>query len=109
MPTYQMSGYEVAYINSDGNDYIDASKTPAFVEKAKKGQQTFAKNKPTIPKNIISDIITSQSKCQVPADGAYLFILGKKKQGEINRFEAFNCWLKTELDVDVKLTYKYAQ
>jgi hypothetical protein len=41
LPDYKEKGYEVAYINSDGSDYIRNESTPFFVTQALNQQQTF--------------------------------------------------------------------
>ncbi|MEI6118605.1 MAG: hypothetical protein WCP92_05265 [bacterium] len=46
-PTYNTTGYEVAYINSDGEDYISAKDTPAFIKSIQTAQTTQAKQKTT--------------------------------------------------------------
>lgn len=44
IPHYQHTGYEVAYINSDGDDYLQVTETPAFISKAQAKQQQFDKS-----------------------------------------------------------------
>jgi hypothetical protein len=39
-PTYNSTGYEVAYINSDGQDYISAKEVPSFIKSIQKVQET---------------------------------------------------------------------
>lgn len=37
-PVYNKTGYEVAYINSDGEDYISAKSTPSFIQQIQAAQ-----------------------------------------------------------------------
>ena len=38
-PTYHDTGYEIAYINSDGEDYVSSKPTPAFVQQIQTAQE----------------------------------------------------------------------
>lgn len=49
-PTYNTTGYEIGFINSDGEDYISAKTTPAFIQSIQNIQETI-KNTPKIPAN----------------------------------------------------------
>lgn len=42
-PTYKSKGYEVAYINTDGQDYVSAKSVPSFIQQIK----TLQANAPT--------------------------------------------------------------
>jgi len=39
-PTYSKTGYEVAYINSDGEDYVSAQSAPSFIKQIQQIQST---------------------------------------------------------------------
>lgn len=39
-PTYNSTGYEIGYINSDGEDYISANVTPTFIQQIQSAQAT---------------------------------------------------------------------
>ena len=39
-PTYSKMGYEVAYINSDGEDYVSAQSAPSFIKQIQQIQST---------------------------------------------------------------------
>ena len=41
-PVYDNTGYEVGYINSDGDDYISAKPTPAFIQQIQAAQEKSA-------------------------------------------------------------------
>lgn len=41
-PSYNQSGYEVAFINSDGNDLIQTETTPAFIQQLQNAKQQQA-------------------------------------------------------------------
>jgi hypothetical protein len=38
-PTYHDTGYEIAYINSDGEDYVSSKPTPAFIQQIQTAQE----------------------------------------------------------------------
>ncbi|MDD3263232.1 MAG: VCBS repeat-containing protein [Candidatus Absconditabacteria bacterium] len=97
-PTYNASGYEVAYINSDRADYISAAEMPPFIKQIQEQQKP-------ISNVIIEDPVLSQNelytatKAQCGIDSSYSELLFDLKEeqgkGKMPWVTAFECWLTT--------------
>ncbi len=112
LPAYNADWYEAAYIASDGRDYITTTQTPAFIKKLTDWQERFARNV-TLPSQYDEtvDDTDADKVCNIPDDGAYLFILRKKQPWELTRFEAFSCWLEETINnpLEIEFSYKNAE
>ncbi len=76
-PVYNTTWYEVGYINSDGEDYVSAKTTPAFIQQIQSAQ---AKKTKTTPRNAYeewasADLQEEVDSCEwVDTDGAALLV-----------------------------------
>jgi hypothetical protein len=106
-PTYNQSGYEVAYINSDGADLVQTSDTPAFITQIQ-NVQSQKKEAETVANNITQQAQQSSfenqidTECNVNADGsALIFDLHTMKSPW---FDAMKCRFKNIVKQPFKIT-----
>lgn len=70
-PGYRDNGYEVAFINSDGADYITYKDNPAFIQRVKSAVDNFEQeNSVNIEQTQLEEEI--QNECNIPEDGAVM-------------------------------------
>lgn len=108
-PTYNRTGYEVAYINSDGFDLVDNSETPAFIKqlqntKALKEEQANTANKILQEKSPTESEIDAE--CGVDTNGAAL--LFDIKTGKSPWMAAMKCWAKNIFKIKISVSFKSA-
>jgi len=74
-PWYRDDGYEVAYINSDGNDYINYKAEPIFIQNIKSAASSFQQQSiPQITKTNMEEELINE--CNIPeAEWVLLFDL----------------------------------
>lgn len=94
LPNYKSGGYEVAYINSDGNDFLQNADVPDFVgvalnQQAKYDNQTKKADLEWIEKDL-SDV------CNIPENGAVMLFDTSGSPW----WDAFQCWLKWTGTID---------
>ena len=65
-PLYNATGYEVGYINSDGDDYVVSKPTPAFIQQIQNVQKTGSTT--ATPANAFNEAITSSDMLQAQVD-----------------------------------------
>jgi len=71
-PTYNSTGYEIGYINSDGEDYVSSKPTPAFVQQIQTAQEK-AKVKNKFVEASTSELQKEIDSCEwVDTDGSSL-------------------------------------
>lgn len=116
-PTYESTGYEIGYINSDGEDYISSKPVPAFIQQIQKIQENTANTKHTPTNTFIETPISSSSAAQIQkesdkCDGvdvngtALLFDL---KTFSSPWIKAMACRAKTiKHSLDIKIWFKHA-
>ncbi len=110
LPSYNVSGYELLYLNADDKSFIDSVSSPSFIQKIKSSISKFSSVSENYLQNneetIWQDLCWSYS----PDGGYYLFILWKKKEWQLNWFQAVGCWLNelTWKILWVKLSYEDA-
>lgn len=63
-PTYNTTGYEVAYINSDGEDYISAKDTPAFIKSIQTAQEKPKTKTNTFVESSAADFQADVDECE---------------------------------------------
>lgn len=97
-PNYNETGYEVAFINSDGNDLIQTKDTPAFIQnlqtiKQQQDEKSAQANK-LVEKTQTAVEQSIQNECGIDANGtALLFDI---KTGKSPWLNALKCrWKKT--------------
>jgi hypothetical protein len=103
-PDYQEDGYEVAYLNSDGYDFIDTEVLPSFVQVVQNAGANFRVRR----NNMFTDVTQSfveqkiQNECAIGDDGTVPILKWPP---------AFLCWLKETLKnpLSVKISYKNAE
>ncbi|MFA5747781.1 MAG: hypothetical protein WC872_01575, partial [Candidatus Absconditabacterales bacterium] len=98
-PDYSSGGYEIAYINSDGSDYVSSKTIPSFIQDIQNKQ--VEEKKPNIPKansfieNFGNETIKDQnqlnSECGFSGEPELLLDI---KTMNSPRLDAFKCWLK---------------
>jgi len=67
-PWYRDEGYEVAFINSDGSDYIDYKDDPDFVQRVTSASQNYnSEAMPNIEQTQLEEEL--QNECNIPEDG----------------------------------------
>lgn len=66
-PVYNITGYEVGYINSDGEDYVSSKPVPAFIQQIQ-GAQEKAVSKGNIPANTFRTSDASSDQTQAAVD-----------------------------------------
>lgn len=109
-PTYNKTGYEVAYINSDGFDLIDNNETPAFVKqlqaiKTQKGEEATIANKilEQVEKGEMENAIDTE--CGVdPTGTALLFDI---KTGKSPWIAAMKCRAKKTFEQPFKISVNF--
>lgn len=108
LPNYREKGYEVAYINSDGNDYIRNEKDPSFVTLALQQQETFNNNKAiTEDNNVTESEIELQEKCGIPVEGSVLlFDISSMSSPWL---KAFLCWVEETIKTPAKLSLDFSE
>ncbi len=114
-PIYNITGYEIGYINSDGEDYISSQSIPAFIQQIQNIQQktsTLVKTPVNTYKEASnsSDIAQAQiSSCEWvdPQGTALLFDI---KTFTSPRMKAMKCWLAQVLKKPgtIKIGFKNA-
>ena len=111
-PTYNQTGYEVAFINSDGFDLIDNEKPSGFITqlqsiKAQKGEQANTANK--ILEEATKDPTATEvdTECGVDVNGASL--LFDIKTGKSPWMAAMKCWAKNIFKVKISVNFKSTQ
>jgi hypothetical protein len=114
IPTYKPLGYEVAYINSNGNDYVQTNLVPSFVSDAQTKSSGFDSDNADKGKNR-EETLSEQEKqfeesCNIPVDGSVDLIEldGIKIKGS-PRFEAFQCRLEEVKKTPMKLELTRAE
>ncbi|MDR0370205.1 MAG: hypothetical protein LBH96_07090 [Candidatus Peribacteria bacterium] len=108
LPNYREKGYEVAYINSDGNDYIRNENEPSFVTLAIQQQETFDKDPtPKGDEDKTESEVELQEKCGIPIEGSVLlFDINSMKSPWL---KAFLCWVEETIQTPAKLTLDFAE
>ncbi|MEI7918877.1 MAG: hypothetical protein WCH65_01320 [bacterium] len=113
-PTYNTTGYEIGFINSDGEDYISAKSIPAFIQSIQNIQET-KKNTEKIPANAFIEK-TETDKLQAEIDSCE----GVDTQGSALLFDikTFSSpWMKAmkcritkviQKPLDIKIGFKNA-
>lgn len=107
-PDYRNSGYEVAFINSDGNDRIMYENTPDFVEAINTASSSYvtpvASN--TNATELEQDLL---KECNIPEDGWVLLFSLSNWSIETPWFDALKCrWEKIkEKPLELKLTFPF--
>jgi len=62
-PTYNSTGYEIGYINSDGEDYVSSKPTPAIIQQIQKVQENSVTKPPAnafVQATASSDILQNE-------------------------------------------------
>ncbi len=105
-PLYNRTGYEVGYINSDGQDYISANPTPAFIQQIQSAQETTTTVVPQEPEDSSqADLQAEVDSCEwVDANGTALIFDFKTFNSP--RAKAMACRLKNELKVRIQVSFK---
>ncbi|HMT00890.1 MAG TPA: hypothetical protein PKC14_01055, partial [Candidatus Absconditabacterales bacterium] len=100
---YQSGGYELAYLNSDGFDYIqDESQVPSFIQRIQSAQARYDQDvAPRINDDLDLEIQKDRSECSLDADGSV----------SLDKWpEALKCWLKKTLKTQIlTIDYKNSQ
>jgi len=111
-PTYNQTGYEVAYINSDGFDLIDNTQAPAFIDqlnaiKTQKTEQANIANKILQQVGKDEDATAMDTECGVDTNGsALLFDISK---GTSPWMDAMKCWADNIFKIKISVNFKNAQ
>jgi hypothetical protein len=63
-PTYNTTGYEVGFINSDGEDYVSSKPVPSFIQQIQSSQEKSVK----IPTNTFRESTASSDVLQAQID-----------------------------------------
>lgn len=87
-PTYNQTGYEVAYINSDGFDLIDQQAVPAFVQQIYKIKSEKKQNTQPITKSPIEQ--ETEQECGIDPTGTVLLFDFKERNSPW--LKAMKCW-----------------
>ena len=107
IPTYELSWYEVAYINSDGRDYIIPSEEPEEIQwLTKQSNTTVRRNEKPQPQKEEDEL---NDACGIPDDWVLpLFKLDLSKQPSITSpwWDWFKCWL-AHLKDSVKVEFTF--
>ncbi len=80
-PVYNNTGYEIGYINSDGEDYISSASMPSFIQQIQAAQEkSVVKVKPVLEESNAADLQNAVDDCEgVDTNGqAMLFDLKTK-------------------------------
>ena len=110
IPTYQITGYEVAYINSDGWDYIVTD--TEIIQDIETRSETDKQNKMNKNQNKVVLNPTQQEsdlkdKCNIPANGTLpLFKLWSSSDSP-TWLEWFACWWKQTKQEPLKIKLKF--
>lgn len=92
IPNYQKTGYEVAYINSDGDDYLQTVDTPDFISATQARQELFDGVNATSTEE--DDFFGAlEDSCGIPKDGAVMIFEYSGGTLTSPRWDAFKCWL----------------
>ena len=94
-PYYSPAGYEIAYINSDGSDYVEFESTPPLIKVIQKQQ---AQNINPIPKTK-EQLVSTACGDKIPA--SYTVALSKWPA-------AFKCWLEEISNSPFELKVSFA-
>jgi hypothetical protein len=108
LPNYREKGYEVAYINSDGSDYIQNTQVPTFVAQAQQQQTDFDAKKVIPPEELSPTEQEIQEQCNIPIDGSVLLfdIQGTDKTP---RLTAFKCRLEETKKTPIKVSLDFSE
>lgn len=111
-PTYNTTGYEVGYINSDGEDYVSAKTTPSFIKQIQTAQEN-ATNTPTkvnqFTESSATDLQAEVDSCEwVDTQGTALLFDFKTFSSPWSK--AMVCWAKKvwKKPLDIKVSFKNA-
>ncbi|MCX6825442.1 MAG: VCBS repeat-containing protein [candidate division SR1 bacterium] len=66
-PIYNTTGYEVGYINSDGEDYVSSKPLPSFIQQIQAAQEKST-SKTNTPANAFRETTSSSDELQAQAD-----------------------------------------
>lgn len=110
-PVYNITWYEVGYINSDGEDYISSKNTPSFIQQIQSAQENQTK---TAVNTITQDSSAADLQAQVDScegvDPQWTALLFDFKTGKSPRSKAMACrWKKISTKpFDIKIGFKNA-
>ena len=111
-PIYDTTGYEVGYINSDGEDYISSKPTPAFIKQIQSIQENIVKAKTPVNQFVESsaaDLQAEVDSCEwVDTQGTALLFDFKTFSSPWGK--AMVCWAKKILKkpFDIKISFANA-
>lgn len=111
-PVYNITGYEVGYINSDGEDYVSSKTTPSFIKQIQTAQENAAKAPTKINQFVESsaaDLQAEVDSCEwVDAQGTALLFDLKTFKSPWGK--AMVCRAKKILKkpFDIKISFKNA-
>jgi hypothetical protein len=109
-PIYNTTGYEVGYINSDGDDYVSAKTIPSFIKQIQSAQENAVKQpKNQFVESSMADLQADVDSCEgVDTQGAALLV--KLSPLSSPWMKAMACWWKqiSKKPLDIKVSFKNA-
>jgi len=104
LPWYRPDGYEAAFLVSDGLLRFPQVKEPPLVTRI---TRQLRLPRPDVPTMTAADREDEQPSCGSLDEAYDLFILRRRKPGEMDRFQAFRCWLEEIRTNPLKLEFSY--
>ena len=105
IPKYELSGYEVAYVNSDGGDYIIPAESITWDESLDNQENTLTPRIPRVqPSDEEEDL---NDKCNIPRDWKLPIFKLEWVKATSPWFDGFMCWVREtwRKPIKVKLSF----